>query len=71
MIYGDADRDGDVDGADFAAFDACRSGPGVALSAGCAGYDRDGDADVDLDEFGAFQRCYSGQNVAAQAACGA
>lgn len=68
-IYGDSDRDGDVDSTDFDRFRACCSGPQLPTPQGCETYDLDGDSDVDLNEFGVFQRCYSGQGQAARATC--
>jgi hypothetical protein len=60
FIAGDYDRDGDVDLDDFAAFQACFSGPAVAYTGDCAKADLDTDSDVDQDDFGVFQRRYSG-----------
>ena len=68
-IFGDADRDGDVDAADLVAFTACVSGPNVPARAECEIFDRDGDTDVDQSDFGFFQRCYSGENRPADPAC--
>ena len=60
-IPGDSDADCDVDGDDFAAFEACGSGPEIPQGdPTCAGAKFDGDEDVDEDDFAVFQRCYSG-----------
>lgn len=61
-IPGDFDRDGDVDGDDVAAFEACASGPAIPLAAGCEGKDFDNDSDSDQSDFSVVQLCYSGQN---------
>jgi hypothetical protein len=66
---GDIDRDGDVDGADLRAFDACLFGPGAVpapfapMTAGdCLGaFDFDADLDVDLNDFQAFTQVHTGQ----------
>ncbi|MCK4660540.1 MAG: fibronectin type III domain-containing protein [Phycisphaerae bacterium] len=52
---GDADRDGDVDLADYAMFPAHLLGPGGGLNPGGEVFDFDGDADVDLVDFAVFQ----------------
>jgi hypothetical protein len=65
----DYDGDCDVDQADYAAFEACASGPGVARAGNCGDRDFDVDADVDQLDFSAFQRCYSGENVPADRNC--
>jgi len=57
---GDCDYDGDVDLDDFADLDACLSGPGGGLGAGCDCHDTDNDLDVDLDDFGRFQEAFTG-----------
>ncbi|GMU21073.1 MAG: hypothetical protein AMXMBFR13_11670 [Phycisphaerae bacterium] len=60
-VFGDFDRDADVDQEDFGTFQACLTGPnGANLPAGCEASDLDGDADVDQDDFGILQRCISG-----------
>ena len=53
----DFNADGNVNGQDFALFDACFSGPNVPLTAGCEDRDLDDDGDVDMDDFGRLQRC--------------
>jgi hypothetical protein len=70
VIFGDFDRDGDVDEVDMATFMSCSSGPSVPWTAGCEVQDFDTDSDVDMDDFGVFQRCYSGTGVPAAADCG-
>jgi len=65
----DFDQDWDVDEDDFAAFEACASGPGVPRSSGCEGKDFDLDNDVDQADFSLFQRCYSGEHVEANLSC--
>ncbi|MGB9623496.1 MAG: hypothetical protein ACPMAQ_01405 [Phycisphaerae bacterium] len=63
-VFGDADRDGDVDLADFGAFQACFNGPNRAPHGGanCSCLDSDADTDVDLADFNAFQACFNGPN---------
>ncbi|GMU21988.1 MAG: hypothetical protein AMXMBFR13_20760 [Phycisphaerae bacterium] len=65
----DFDTDGDVDGQDLLAFDACASGPAMAVRAGCEGKDLDHDGDVDQEDFGVFQRCYAGTDNPGDADC--
>jgi hypothetical protein len=72
--FADADLDGDVDQLDFAAFQACFSGPGpVSLNAVCKCFDRDnsgaGDQDVDMDDLAKFEACASGPGVQLNPAC--
>ena len=57
--FGDSDFNGVVDLADYAAFQECVSGPGMAPSVGCWLFDFDLDVDVDLDDFGALQRAFA------------
>jgi hypothetical protein len=62
-LPGDYDGDGDVDLADFGAFQACFNGPNrVAAQTGCEAADFDADNDVDLGDFGRFQACFNGPN---------
>ncbi len=56
----DFDGDHDVDLADFLAFVACFSGPGVAHAPGCESGDADLDGDVDLSDAIAFQNALTG-----------
>lgn len=65
----DFDGDCDVDADDYAAFEVCGSGPGIALTAGCENKDFDADNDVDQSDFSTFQRCYSGQGNPADPGC--
>ena len=65
----DFDQDWDVDEDDFAAFEACATGPGVPRTSGCEGKDFDQDNDVDQRDFSVFQRCLSGRNVPADPSC--
>lgn len=65
-LPGDLQDDDDVDLADFAGFQACYSGEGVApVSADCLVYDFDEDFDVDLDDLGAFATAATGPLVGA------
>ena len=52
---GDFNGDLAVDLTDYQAFQACYTGPGVALGAGCTEGDFDCDNDIDLHDFAAFQ----------------
>jgi len=69
----DTDGDGDVDQSDFAAFQACYTGPGYpdadfdALNCRCM--DSDWDDDVDTDDMQAFEACWSGPGLTADGAC--
>jgi hypothetical protein len=61
---GNADGDGDVDLTDFAAFQLCYTGPGVAIGdPDCEVFDFDGDNDIDLTDFNAFQLAFTGADV--------
>gem|GEM_PF-3422092 len=57
---GDTDRDGDVDLADFARFQACYGGPGRPMLLDCAELDFDHDGHVDVTDFTIFQMCFNG-----------
>jgi hypothetical protein len=62
-LESDFDGDGDVDLADFSAFQACFNGPNRPPAEGCAvDADFDNDDDVDLADFGVFQACFNGAN---------
>ncbi len=50
-LRGDANGDGDVTLADYAAFGDCLTGPGGEATPACVVYDLDLDADVDLADF--------------------
>jgi hypothetical protein len=56
----DSDGDGDVDLSDFAAFQLCFTGPGVAYEPNCAVFDDDADGDIDLVDFAGFQTAFTG-----------
>jgi hypothetical protein len=56
FVVPDYDQDCDVDQDDLQLFEACASGPGIALAATCEAKDFDQDDDVDQSDFGAFQR---------------
>jgi len=58
---GDADGDLDIDLADFAAFQTCRSSSG-SIACDCAWSDFDGDTDVDFVDFAGFQTAFTGMN---------
>ncbi len=68
-VPGDVDGDGDVDMEDFGGFQACLSGPGVPVAAGCELARLDEDVDADADDFGAFQACLTGASVTGDLAC--
>ena len=57
---GDADRDGDVDLADYLQMIKCFSPAANSSAAGCETFDFDDDSDVDLGDFVAFQTAYTG-----------
>lgn len=58
---GDFDYDGDVDLADFGAFQLCFTDDnGEGLGSGCAVFDFDFDCDVDLDDFSTFLPALAG-----------
>ena len=59
-VPGDCDADGDVDLADYLAFEACFTGPGIAVAADCGCADFDSDADADLADLVAFQAALIG-----------
>jgi len=65
----DLDRDGDVDLADFARFQACHSGPGRPLPALCHEADFDNDGDADLHDFAVLQVCFNGPDLSPSAIC--
>jgi hypothetical protein len=65
----DYDGDSDVDGDDAELFEACASGPGIAIEWGCENRDFDGDDDVDQIDFAVFERCVSGEGVPADLNC--
>ena len=66
----DLDYDGDVDGDDTDAFQACATGPAAGPPAdGCSEADFDDEGDVDQSDFGILQRCLSGAGVPAGQTC--
>jgi len=70
--FADNDHDGDVDQADFGAWQACFAGSGEDYPAGCECFDRHPatpDGDIDGDDFTAFMNCWSGPSVAVNPAC--
>ena len=71
LIFGDLDRDGDVDASDYGEFGACIAGPGIPHdgSQTCQDADADDDNHVDLEDFSGFQRCYSAENNPGDPAC--
>ncbi len=68
-IPADFDNDGDVDGDDVDAFEACASGPAVPIAGGCESKDLDNDGDGDQSDFAVVQRCLSGENVPGDPNC--
>lgn len=70
-VPADFDNDGDLDGGDYARFEACMSGPSVPQGdPACLPADLDEDGDVDQSDFGTFQVCYSGTGRPAELSCG-
>jgi len=71
----DTEPDGDVDAADFAAFQRCLTLGGGEIKPGCACFDRpeegfpEGDGDVDDVDLTRFLMCDEGPEVAADPAC--
>lgn len=70
----DADRDGDVDQLDFAAFQLCYTGSFGGVGAGCGCFDWNpstgqGDGDVDVEDWGLFELCASSPGIQADPAC--
>lgn len=57
---GDADRDGDVDWADFSAWPACVGLRPIDLRSACRSLDMDGDLALDLRDFATFQTAFTG-----------
>jgi hypothetical protein len=52
--------DGDVNLADYAAVNACLSGPVTPAPANCTRADADADSDVDLADIRAIQNAFGG-----------
>ncbi len=61
--FGDSDRDGDVDLADFAVFAPCMTGPDGGLLPGCTIFDFGQDGDSDAEDFAEFQAVFTGPAV--------
>ncbi len=59
LMIGDMDDDVDVDNADFNAFTACHSAPGLPYPTGCQPADMDGDGDVDCRDWTGFQTTWT------------
>jgi len=58
--FGDFDADGDVDVADYAAFEPCFTGPDATEPpSGCEPFDADVDGNIDLADFSVFQRLFA------------
>ena len=68
-VPGDFDGDGDVDQKDFGHFQACYSGSGELVGAGCENADLTDDGDADLGDFAVFQSCMSGADNPADPNC--
>ncbi len=74
-IFGDFNRDGDVDPADLDIFISCSGGAAITqIPSGCLYYhfafaDGDDDGDVDSVDFGRFQRCISGTDQPGSTTC--
>ena len=60
---GDIDGDGDVDLDDYAAWEACMTGPDTTPPDGCQGKSLDGDSDVDLADYAMFQTMFNESTV--------
>lgn len=56
----DLDGDCDVDGADYAMFQMCFTGPGTTPAPGCAAADMNGDGAVDMTDFIMLQLAFTG-----------
>jgi len=70
--FADADRDEDVDQADFGLWQACFTGDGnvgIFDSQHCRCFDRTNDKDVDIADFQAFQACMSGPSIVPPVGC--
>ena len=68
----DADKDNDVDQADFGAFQACFTGSSGGVPLGCECFDQHtgvDDPDIDEDDWAEFEGCASGPDVPADPAC--
>jgi len=73
--FADADKDGDVDQADFAMLQACYTGSSGEVSDECRCFDRKDspgslpDGDVDNTDVTAFEACASGPGIPADPTC--
>jgi hypothetical protein len=67
--FADADGDGDVDQADFAAFQLCFTGSGGELIIGCGMFDPNFDRVVDQADMNKFEACASGAGIPADPGC--
>jgi hypothetical protein len=66
----DADNDGDVDQADFAAFQVCYTGSAGAFDCqACQCMNANGNQFIDGDDLSAFEACASGPGIPADPAC--
>ncbi len=65
LPWPDSDRDGDVDGDDFAGFQRCYTGNAVELTdpAACERFDRDSDNHVDEFDLNEFSQCATGPAI--------
>ncbi|UCG17787.1 MAG: family 10 glycosylhydrolase [Phycisphaerales bacterium] len=57
--FGDLNRDGEVDEADYLLFEPCLQGPETTVSGDCQTADADDDGDVDLADYAAFEQAFS------------
>jgi hypothetical protein len=58
--FGDYECDGEIGLEDFAAWDACMTGPnGGPYEDGCESFDQEFDGDIDLRDFAAFQQWFA------------
>jgi hypothetical protein len=75
VLYGDTDKDGDVDMADFAEFQRClTTGPGSGgganpIISGCECMDSENDGDVDGNDAIHFATCATGEGIAGDPNC--
>ncbi len=71
LVPCDVDEDGDVDLDDYAAFDACHTGPSVTHDGtqSCAFADGNSDGHVDAADFKDLQVCFSGAGNPADGGC--
>lgn len=61
--FADADRDGDVDQADFAELQRCIGDTTTPAEPGCVCFNRDGDDDVDATDLLKFMDCATGPGI--------